>query len=685
MVRILRLFQLTLRAISWIQRVFKLDEIRPSGEILFLTDALLRVGNTRGSAFLIEYIKKVRLALLLHLSGEFPSKRVQGVRVTHDGVPLVLGPLINSVRRGQSPAMLRIVNTVLYCTRALNLGRVPDISPIVGPCLVTRLPTWGNSVALFWKELGYRPIKGHTPGSLRFKKFHFTSKSGPNGHALWISLADLWLIDSEMINHLSIVGGSKLLTYISSLYKVKEFLSLILPSQGQSLRKITWFPDKEMKIRVIAIGDYWSQVALKPLHHFLFRLLRKIPQDCTFDQSSFKDKISGWTEFYSVDLTNATDRFPIQTIYDVLVGHLPVEYCESWKWLIVGLPFDYQQDKISYQVGNPMGFYSSWASFTVAHHFVMFHCCRELNIPWSEARYVLLGDDVLIGDRLLKNKYIEMMTRLGVTFSPLKTHESEFLFEFAKRLFYKGEEITPFPISALKEVSKRYYLLVNLLIELEPKGWNLTEGIPQAISQFYKTVIPRNSVFSATLRDKSYFSELIMKVMRGAIAADKALNTLIGYFGHQIRQLTEEESLNILSNIAVETFAESNPVNQKGMGYPLGKLAEDLLIQLTGVEEPTLSEHLLNVIIMIPHLAVYGQIEEAYLNVSKEAFRIDTVGGGDWPLLLRTMALPLDDRVFVQRQSHLISKASAIMGEHLRKRFVFLESPLGRAMLGPGT
>jgi len=149
MVRILRLFQLTLRAISWIQRVFKLDEIRPSGEILFLTDALLRVGNTRGSAFLIEYIKKVRLALLLHLSGEFPSKRVQGVRVTHDGVPLVLGPLINSVRRGQSPAMLRIVNTVLYCTRALNLGRVPDISPIVGPCLVTRLPTWGNSVALF--------------------------------------------------------------------------------------------------------------------------------------------------------------------------------------------------------------------------------------------------------------------------------------------------------------------------------------------------------------------------------------------------------------------------------------------------------------------------------------------------------------------------------------------------------
>jgi hypothetical protein len=331
MLRIIRLFQLTLSTVSWIQRVFTLNEIRPIGEFRYLTDAFLRVGNTRGSTFLIEYIKKVRLALLLFLSGEFPSKKVSGVRVTYDGVPLILGPFIKEIRRGASPDLLRLLNTILYCTRALNLGRNPDVSPIVGPPLNERLPTWGNSVSLFWKELGYRPFKGHTPGSLEFKKFHFTSKSGPNGHALWTSLADLWMVDAEMLHHLISVGGPKLEMYISGLSKVKDFLSSLLPSQGQTLRKLTWFPDKELKVRVIAIGDYWSQVALKPLHHYLFRLLKKIPQDCTFDQSSFQDKVSGWTEFYSIDLSNATDRFPIQTIYDVLVGHLPEEYCQSWK------------------------------------------------------------------------------------------------------------------------------------------------------------------------------------------------------------------------------------------------------------------------------------------------------------------------------------------------------------------
>jgi hypothetical protein len=36
--------------------------------------------------------------------------------------------------------------------------------------------------------------------------------------------------------------------------------------------------------------------------------------------------------------------------------------------------------------------------------------------------------------------------------------------------------------------------------------------------------------------------------------------------------------------------------------------------------------------------------------------------------LLRTLALPLDDRVYVERQSHLISRASAIIGMKIKER-----------------
>jgi hypothetical protein len=67
----------------------------------------------------------------------------------------------------------------------------------------------------------------------------------------------------------------------------------VLPVDGRILRKLSWFPDKELKVRVIAIGDYYSQAALKPFHHYLFRVLRKIPQDCTFNQAAFIEKVIG--------------------------------------------------------------------------------------------------------------------------------------------------------------------------------------------------------------------------------------------------------------------------------------------------------------------------------------------------------------------------------------------------------
>lgn len=292
----------------------------------------------------------------------------------------------------------------------------------------------------------------------------------------------------------------------------------------------------------------------------------------------------------------------------------------------------------------------------------MYYCCRRLFISYKEAKYVLLGDDILIGDRRLAELYKEVIQSLGVEFSPLKTHESTTLLEFAKRIVYKGQEISPFPISAIKESSRRYYLLVNLFDELSRKGWVAVKGIPSAVSEFYEYVLPRRSSFRAKARDNSLYSELIMKVMRGTETAEKALNTLIWHFHYPIRELSPEESLGILSNVAVETFAASNPVNAKSKGYPLGLLAENLVIAITGSEDSDVCDASMDILMGLPHLSVYGQIEEAYLNISKEAHRIDTVGGGDWPLLLRTMALPLDDRVFVQRQSHLISRASAAIG-----------------------
>lgn len=40
---------------------------------------------------------------------------------------------------------------------------------------------------------------------------------------------------------------------------------------------------------------------------------------------------------------------------------------------MTGEPFEYKTQKIRYEVGNPMGFYSSWNVCTLAHHYVIYY------------------------------------------------------------------------------------------------------------------------------------------------------------------------------------------------------------------------------------------------------------------------------------------------------------------------
>jgi hypothetical protein len=66
--------------------------------------------------------------------------------------------------------------------------------------------------------------------------------------------------------------------------------------------------------------------------------------------------------------------------------------------------------------------------------------------------------------------YKKVISSTGVEFSIAKTHESKDFFEFAKRMFYNGEEITPFPISGLREARKHFSMLTTLIVDTERKG-----------------------------------------------------------------------------------------------------------------------------------------------------------------------------------------------------------------------
>lgn len=136
---------------------------------------------------------------------------------------------------------------------------------------------------------------------------------------------------TRLRENLQILGGVKLKSIFEAWDGHRELWESIVGTTAPGrIRKLTAFADREGKTRVVALGDYFSQTVLRPLHDYLFGVLRKIPQDCTFDQARFKDLLSGNPGiYYSVDLKAATDRFPIKVIARVLAGHLPPSYVDA--------------------------------------------------------------------------------------------------------------------------------------------------------------------------------------------------------------------------------------------------------------------------------------------------------------------------------------------------------------------
>jgi hypothetical protein len=139
------------------------------------------VFKTRGLLSGILYLKSIRTAVMNYLTGN--PKRPKGVRCTTLGVPVCLGPLGFRLVR-QDPQFLRVLLTVLNSTRALKLtDPILDTRSITDPLykgLPEILPKYARG---FWRQLGYTPLFG-IPRRLQFHHFHFTTKTGPSGHAL---------------------------------------------------------------------------------------------------------------------------------------------------------------------------------------------------------------------------------------------------------------------------------------------------------------------------------------------------------------------------------------------------------------------------------------------------------------------------------------------------------------------
>lgn len=437
------------------------------------------MAKNRGKRETLSYCKLVRLSITRYLSGEPLPKDTPKIKLNKYGLPQIMSDFHPLIKDGDTND-LKIVFTMLNLTRGVVLDPLVDYSSITN--------TWEGNLPKFWhtfESAVMRSIKLKRT-KYTFDSMHNSTKSGPNGQAMLFAIHDLISLPSELRTQIEDLGGQYIKNIFAKLFKTwngipayqhwLDLMELPITCNGQ-FRRIYSFGDKEGKTRVIGIMDYWSQTVLRPIHKEINKILMGLEEDCTFDQTNWYLKLPTSCTYYSFDLTNATDRLPIKHQKLIISKLFNKRIADLWEAILVNYPFSSKdlKDPILYGSGQPMGAYSSWPIMALQHHCLV-HYAALLVGQCPKGKYVLLGDDIVICCSSIAESYKNVMTELDVKISEQKTHVSTDICEFAKRWYYRGSEITAFPLHSLRSNLKRYYLLQNSIADSRKKGYVLNDA-----------------------------------------------------------------------------------------------------------------------------------------------------------------------------------------------------------------
>jgi hypothetical protein len=653
-------FEYFSRILTWLERYFSAGYLVNCKRIL---QKMFRILETRGKAEGIKYAKQTRLGLLKALEGhskkELCTKIRNGIKFPKD---LRFLKLVQSER---FYPVIRLVLSTLSVFRFLKGDGKPSFSTIEqGPSLA-RIPTDLLEYILpFFRSMGYRPL-GLRSRKLDFKKFRMTVKAGPKGHALWTSYLDLLHMPDSLRESIGVVGGKKLREYMSTyldlIPSIADYLTNVLECTSMSFRRLSIIQDKEGKNREIAILDYYSQAALQPLHDYLFKLLKRIPQDSTFDQSGNLEKLvpSDGSSYHSIDLSSATDRFPIAVQFALIETLFGTEYAVHWQNMMVGYPFDFGERKVIYARGNPMGAYSSWSAFVLAHHFLVFIACKQGGVDWKGCPYILLGDDIVIANDLVAENYKSLLQRLDIPFSKEKSHRSPYLFEFAKRFVHDGTEISPFPLAGLYENRNNWLLAVGTIFEeIHRKRWNPVHDILQ-LSVGYLQAIGYNRKF---ISRHSMNLELIL-LIRHSFAGRRPMAPVL----HRAAFLMHGQEFYDLITWFPAEFIEPQ-VMIKSFQKLFRKSVDRMISKCERTQLGTLPREIIDILFnecldaedpfllieSCPIFQTFQEIEQTFVDLRKGKMNDDALIRKDYRHFLMEVSIPTSDLSFYLRRKDAV-------------------------------
>jgi len=422
----------------------------PVGPSMVLSERLLKVWIKSGTPFFITYLKECRLALIAWANrSQYVPNHGCRVRIAPCGFPAVvpfgLRPQTLSTVFGR--LQFRGLHTVFSLYRVIDWkGSLPDFSsitnPFVGVSEVLPLAELKTVLTLF-KVPKWSDFSGYC------SPWESTS-SGPNHPwSTWSSAKDslAWATSPIMLIWYAVwcfeSGQILLAVWLVVLSHILLPVAILMLFRGVVYRLgrlAVLAKDGGGKRRIVGVVDFWSQWALKPLHLYLFAILKMIPQDGTFDQMSPIQGLLHYSRLgipsYSFDLSNATDRLPAavqQQILTILISRLGAK---AWRCLLTYRQYFHPRvGSIKYAVGQPIGALSSWAILALTHHVIVQLAAYRSGWRGWFPLYALLGDDIVILREDVSREYLSLMRYLGVPINMSKTISSQNgLIEFAKRV-----------------------------------------------------------------------------------------------------------------------------------------------------------------------------------------------------------------------------------------------------------
>lgn len=524
MIRI-QIFELVKRLTK---HLFNIHDHGPLKRFMKLTYSLLK---QNGTLYTIKYLKQARLHITRYMVNRPLYSNDARVSLT-SGFPtrlLFLKDFIDSGRLSDVKFVLTLLN-IPKCIEPKKDEELPiNYDSITDPCKANKeytIPVWFIKKFIIDNNL-YAEVPKYTLGD-----FHLSMKSSPSGPALISCWTSIVHTPYDMLQTFLNLLNLKWRYWVKTYYRspifddfFNKFYTFSFNNYDNLPKKV--YKDKdpcymigklavieapEGKMRVIATLDYFSQFLLKPIHDEIFRNLRKFKSDRTFTQDPFNDWEENDSSFWSLDLTAATDRFPVKLEAKVLKYLFRnEELAKNWLYLLVERTYAFPNDftkGVKYAVGQPMGAYSSWGAFTLSHHLVVawaaYLCGKS-----SFSNYILLGDDIVIKDDAVAKKYITIMHKLGVSISESKTHVSSDTYEFAKRWIRGKEELTGLPLRGLLHNINNYKVVINTLYDYSIRRSNLWlyKGslVDLVINLYFKLKLTKRVKIKGKYKVQSYY------------------------------------------------------------------------------------------------------------------------------------------------------------------------------------